>query len=214
LSGEALFPAAVQDAKAAVRWLKANAKKYQFDESNIGVFGQSAGANIASILGTTSHNSEFDDPSLGNINFDSSVKAVTAMFPPVDFSTMDKMLIKVCDKSKFPPDSPETHFHDDKNSPESLYIGKPIQTALDIVKKSNPVTYISEKTPPFLLQVGDKDCIVGKEQTTYFYEQLKNKIGDKNVTLNILTNAGHGDPVFDEKENAMKVVQFFKDRLK
>nr|BFD32262.1 alpha/beta hydrolase [Pigmentibacter ruber] len=214
LSGEAKFPAAVQDAKAAVRWLKANAEKLNFDASKIGVFGQSAGANIASLLGTTSGISLFDDPNLGNINFSSSVNAVTAMFPPVDFSSMDSMLEKVCDKSKFPENSPEKEFHNSENSPESLYLGKPIQTDLSLVKMANPVTYINENTPPFLIQVGDRDCIVGTEQSIYFYNELKNKIGDRNVTLHILKNAGHGDRIFDQKKNALKVIDFFKKHLK
>ncbi|KAB8037887.1 alpha/beta hydrolase fold domain-containing protein [Silvanigrella paludirubra] len=60
LSGEAHFPATVQNEKAAVRWLKANTKKYQFNSSSIGVFRNSAAANIASILGTTSHIIKFN----------------------------------------------------------------------------------------------------------------------------------------------------------
>ena len=213
LSGEAKFPAAIQDAKAAVRWLKANAKLFKLDDQKIGVIGQSAGGNIASILGTSQNVQEFEDSALGNISFSSAVNAVVAMFPPVDFLTMDTMLGKVCDKSNFPPNSPETEFHNDKNSPESLYIGYPIQTVPDIVKKSNPVTYINNKTPPFFIQVGDKDCIVGMEQSIYFYNELKNKIGEKNVTLDVIKNAGHGDTIFDNIENTNKIIEFFKKKL-
>ena len=66
LSSEATFPAAVLDAKAAVRFLRANAAKYNLNPDKNAAFGQSAGGNIASMLGTTGDVAEFDDPNLGN----------------------------------------------------------------------------------------------------------------------------------------------------
>jgi len=52
LSGEAIFPAAVEDAKAAVRFLRSNAEKYKLTPGKFIVFGQSAGGHIVSMLGT------------------------------------------------------------------------------------------------------------------------------------------------------------------
>ena len=89
LSGEAKFPAAVLDAKAAVRFLRANAAKYNLNPDKVVAFGQSAGGNIASMLGTTGNVAEFDDPSLGNAGVSSRVQAVINWFGPNDFAQMD-----------------------------------------------------------------------------------------------------------------------------
>lgn len=75
LSGEATFPAAVLDAKAAVQFLHANAAKYNLNPEMIAAFGQSAGGNIASMLGTTGDVADFDDPTLGNADISSHVQA-------------------------------------------------------------------------------------------------------------------------------------------
>ena len=85
LSGEAVFPAAVLDAKAAVRFLRANAAKYNLNPDKIAAFGQSAGGNLAAMLGTTGGVAEFDDASLGNPGVSSNVQAVIDWFGPTDF---------------------------------------------------------------------------------------------------------------------------------
>ena len=104
LSGEATFPAAVLDAKAAVRFLRANAAKYNLDPDQIAAFGQSAGGNIAAMLGTTGDVAEFDDPSLGNAGISSRVQAVINWFGPTDFSQMDAQA-----KAQGCPASDQTH---------------------------------------------------------------------------------------------------------
>src|SRR5262249_11973968 len=53
LSDQAVFPAQIEDCKAAVRWLRSNAKKYQFDSDHIGVWGATAGGHLAALLGTS-----------------------------------------------------------------------------------------------------------------------------------------------------------------
>ena len=89
LSGEALFPAAVQDVKAAVRFLRANADEYGLDPESFAAWGASAGGNLVSMIGTTGDQQTIlDDPSLGNPDVSSAVKAVVAWFPPVDFLQM------------------------------------------------------------------------------------------------------------------------------
>ena len=53
LSGDAPFPAAIEDCKAAVRWIRANATTYHFDPDHIGAWGHSAGGHLAALLGTS-----------------------------------------------------------------------------------------------------------------------------------------------------------------
>jgi acetyl esterase/lipase len=69
LSGEAIFPAALQDIKAAIRWLRANASAFQLDAAHIGAFGGSSGGNLAAMVCLTASVAEFDDPRLGNVEY-------------------------------------------------------------------------------------------------------------------------------------------------
>ena len=66
MSGEAKFPALVQDAKAAVRWVRANAKTIHFDPQRIAAWGGSAGGYLSTMLGTSAGIPELEDLSLGN----------------------------------------------------------------------------------------------------------------------------------------------------
>src|SRR5207244_967611 len=60
LSQHAVFPAQIEDCKAAIRWLRANAKQYQLDPDHIGVWGASAGGHLVALLGTTDRMKELE----------------------------------------------------------------------------------------------------------------------------------------------------------
>ncbi len=75
LSTEALFPAALHDLKASIRWVRANAKMYQIDSNKIATLGFSAGGQLSALLGSTAHLSDFEG-SEGNRNYSSKVNAV------------------------------------------------------------------------------------------------------------------------------------------
>lgn len=209
LSGEATFPAAVLDVKAAVRFLRANAGTWNLNPNAFAAFGQSAGGNLASILGTSGGVSEFDDPSLGNPDASSRVQAVIDWFGPSDFSQMDAQA-----KAQGCPDAAASHNRPD--SPESRYLGAPVPSVPDLVAKANPISYITPDDPPFLLQKGDQDCLVPVAQSKILGEALKNA-GVK-VEFDLLKGAGHGDmgapkPIFLSPENIRRVVDFAKSAL-
>jgi len=75
LSLEAQYPAAVEDIKAATRWLRANAKKYGIDKSKVATLGMSAGAQLATLAGTTNGVQKFEGKG-GNATESSSVQAI------------------------------------------------------------------------------------------------------------------------------------------
>jgi len=83
LSGEAPFPAAIEDCKAAVRWIRANAAAYHFDPDHIGAWGHSAGGHLAALLGTSGGVTELEGPG-DNSTFSSGVQAVCDMSGPSD----------------------------------------------------------------------------------------------------------------------------------
>ncbi len=206
LSGEAKFPALVQDAKAAVRWLRANAAKYKLDPERFAAWGSSAGGYLVAMLGTTGHIADFDDETLGNQNVSSRVQAVVDWYGPTNFLKMDEQLAAAgC------PESMQTHNNAD--SPESLLLGKPITEQPELVKIANPINYISGDAPPFLIQHGSADCIVPPLQSWELYYALLEVIGAEKVTMQQLEGAGHGTPEFTSDENMSIVVQFLNKHM-
>ena len=209
LSGEAKFPAAVLDAKAAVRFLRANAAKYNLNPDKVVAFGQSAGGNIASMLGTTSNAAEFDDPSLGNAGISSRVQAVINWFGPNDFAQMDA-------QAKAQGCSASDQTHNNAASFESAYLGAAVPTVPELVKKANPVTYIDKDTPPFLIQKGDQDCTVPVENTKMLADALSGAGID--VQFDLLKGVGHGDqggtPVFASDSNVQAMLSFLNSKLR
>ena len=184
LSSEATFPAAVQDAKAAVRFLRANAAEYKLNPDKIAAFGQSAGGNLASMLGTSGDVAEFDDPSLGNAGVSSRVQAVINWFGPNDFAVMDE-------QAKAQGCSASDQTHSAADSPESKYLGAPVPTVPDLVNQANPITYITEDDPPFLVQKGDQDCTIAIENTKMLADALA--AAGLDVHYDLLKGVGHGD---------------------
>ncbi|MFN8038373.1 MAG: alpha/beta hydrolase [Acidimicrobiales bacterium] len=190
LSGEAPFPAAVQDVKAAVRYLRANATTYGINPDQIVAWGESAGGNLAAMLGVTGGqaSSQLDDPSLGNAGVSSAVQAVVDWFGPTDFLSMDSQ------QSSTKCTSPESH--DPASSPESQYVGAAIQTVPDQAKAASPLTYVATAStlPVFVIAHGDTDCQIPPAQSQSLHDALVTK--GATATLTILPGAGHGDPQF------------------
>jgi acetyl esterase/lipase len=146
LSQHALFPAQIEDCKAAVRWLRAHAADFGFDATRIGAWGPSAGGHLVAMLGTTGDIDAFDVGE--HLEQSSRVQAVVDYFGPTDFLKMD---------AQRPPNG---MIHDVADSPESELVGGPIQDNPDKVAAANPITYVSASAPPFLIVHGDADPLV------------------------------------------------------
>ena len=207
LSWEATFPALVHDAKAAVRWIRANADRYGFDGRRIAAWGGSAGAYLATMLGTSAGVAELEDLTLGNPDQPSNVQAVVAWFGPTDFLKMDEWL----SESGLPP-LPGTE-HSGPDSPESLLLGRQITEVPDLVRAANPETYITPAVPPFFLQHGTADAVVPVQSSIHLAEALARAAGRDKVQLELLEGAGHADPRFEAPENIKKVLDFLDRHL-
>ncbi len=204
LSGEALFPAGLQDVKAAVRWLRARGGKYDLDASRIAACGGSSGANYAAMLGVTADTDFFDDPRLGHPEWPSEVSVVVDWFGPTDFLKMDEQLaangLAPCD-------------HCEAQSPESRYLGAPIAEVPDQVRLASPMTYVHEGMAPILIQHGTADCLVPVQQSMEFARVIEQRIGSDKYELDILEGAGHDDPAFETDENLARVFAFIDKHL-
>jgi acetyl esterase/lipase len=209
LSGEAPFPAAVLDARAAVRFLRANAAAYQLDPERIAAFGQSAGGNLVAMLGTAAESTAFDDASLGNAEVSSAVQAVVNWFGPTDFGQMDaQAAAQGCAASD--------QTHSEAGSFESAYLGAAVATSPELVAQANPISYIDGSEPPFLVQKGELDCTVAVESTRMLADALQ--AAGVTAEYDLLTGVGHGDtgsaPVFEGEANIQRVLAFLDTHLK
>jgi acetyl esterase/lipase len=194
LSQHAIFPAQIEDCKAAIRWLRTNAVKYGYDPNRIGVWGASAGGHLVALLGTTGDIKEFD---VGpNANVSSRVQVVCDFFGPTDFTKMSGF--------------PSTMKHDAPDSPEAKLVGGSVQENKDKAQRANPITYITKDDPPFLIVHGDKDPLVPHNQSEILLDALK-KAGVE-VTLYTVKGGGHGG--FKDPQVDILVAQFFERHLR
>jgi len=208
LSGEAHFPKQIHDCKTAIRYLRTNAAAYHLDGTRIGAWGASAGAHLAALLGTAPRVRGLDDPSMRKTNtrFSCKVQAVVTWYGPLEnFIKMDEELAA---SEMGTPD------HSNEDSPESQLLGRKITEVPALVKFASPMTYIKPSVPPFLVQHGLRDSIVPVEQSIRFAAQMEKIAGRDRVTLDILKNADHGDPLFEKPQNLKHVFDFFDLHLK
>jgi acetyl esterase/lipase len=204
LSSEATYPAQIFDAKAAVRFLRANAAQYNLNPDKFGAWGASAGGNIVSLLGTTCGVAELEGAELGNAEQSSCVQAVVDWFGPIDFLAMDEQFAGTS--------CPQTH--DAADSPESKLVGAAIQTVPDIVKTTNPMNYITADDASFFIENGTADCNIPPIQNKNLADALSAVIGTDKVTYVSLEGAGHGGSQFGTDENLALVIGFLDQYLK
>lgn len=194
LSGEASFPAQIEDCKCAIRFLRAHASDYQVDPERIGVWGGSAGGHLAALLGTSAGVADLEGQG-GWPEQSSRVQAVCDWFGPTDFLKMN--------------DGGSRLNHEAADSPESLLIGGPIRESPDQVARANPITYVDPADPPFLIMHGDRDELVPPDQSRRLVRALER--AGVPVELVIVEGKGHG---FGGAAIDRQVREFFDQHLK
>jgi acetyl esterase/lipase len=192
LSQHGVFPAQIEDCKAAIRWLRANAAKYGLDPERIGVWGASAGGHLVALLGTTAGVKEWDRHG-GNLDQSSRVQCVVDWFGPTELTGMGVE-------------------GDPPGSPVALLIGGPAQENKEKARKASPLSYVDKHSAPFLIMHGDKDDIVPLRQSELLADALT-KAGVE-VTLQVVKDNGHGGPGFGSPESRKLIEDFFAKHLK
>ena len=166
LSSVAPFPAAVEDSKCAVRWLRAHAEQYNVDPDRIGVWGSSAGGHLAMMVGCADETVELEGNG-GWAQFSSRVQAACAYFGPSDFTSGSG------------------------NSPAVIqFIGDTIEEKPNIYKLASPITHVTADDPPLLLVHGELDRVVRINQSDMMYQAYRQ--AGLEVTLIKVAGAGHG----------------------
>lgn len=181
-SREARFPAMLYDAKAAVRFLRAQAETYRLDPARIAAWGASSGAWLAVMLGVTAGNPAFEELSMGNPEQDSGIQAVVDWCGPCgNFLLMDDDL-RQSGKGQAN--------HSEPQSPESRFLGAALTEIPELVSLACPLRYCRADTPPILLLHGTEDEVVPVEQSARFYQALKAS-GNRNARLHLVEGGKH-----------------------
>lgn len=186
------FPAAVQDCKTAVRWLRSHAAEYHVDPSRIGVTGGSAGGHLAQFLGVTTGVPEFEGE--GFKDQSSAVSCVVNNYGPSDFT---KSYGKSVDAAEVLP----------------LFFGGDLTTKLREHIVGSPLYWVTPRAAPTLCIHGTEDPYVAFEQATWIVEKLK--AAQVEAELLPIQGAGHGFKLPADAERAEKaMLEFFDKHLK
>jgi acetyl esterase/lipase len=184
LSQEAPMPAQIEDCLDAIRFLRANAARYGYDASKIGVWGSSAGGHLVALVGTMGAG-------------EAKVQAVVDWYGPTHLRRMSMW--------------PSRMDHDSPASPESRLVGGPVQANAKLTDAANPITYVTSDDPPFLIQHGDADPLVPMEQSELLLAALK--AAKVEASMDVFHREGHGGPQFQTPENFAKIVAFLRKHL-
>jgi acetyl esterase/lipase len=156
LSGEAIWPAQLHDAKAAVRWLRARAADLGVDPDRIAAWGESAGGHLAELLGLTGDDAGLEGD-VGIVGTSSRVCAVVAWYAPSDLPGF------ATDTGADPTD-PSTR--------EAQLLGAPVPQVPELAAEASPLTHVSPAAPPFLLLHGAADRFIPCVQSERLYAAL------------------------------------------
>lgn len=157
LSGEATWPAALHDAKAAVRWLRARATEIDVDPARIGAWGESAGAHLAALLGLTAD----DEQLAGDVGIPAGatdVACVVTWYAPTDLAALAPSL--GADPAA-------------ADSREALLLGAPLTDVPARAREASPVHHVAPGAPPFLLLHGRDDTLVPCAQSEALHAALR-----------------------------------------
>jgi acetyl esterase/lipase len=151
LTGDAPFPAAVEDAKCAVRWLRANAKQFHVNPEKIAVAGGSAGGHLALMVAYAPDAPELEGKG-GYGDVSSRAQAVVSLYAPTDLTA----------------ESART---------EGVVVrflgGKTIEEEPDLYKLASPISHVTKDDPPTLLLHGSIDDTVTIDQSELLVEALQ-----------------------------------------
>ncbi|MDO3386647.1 alpha/beta hydrolase [Gilvimarinus sp. SDUM040013] len=196
LATEALYPAAIHDAKAAIRWLRAHAVDFHLDEQKFAIAGSSAGGQIASLTGATNGLDKFD-PQAQQSSVSSDVQLIINIDGLSDFTSA---------KARKYEDAPR-----DKPTSAVLWLGGHYAEQTENWHEASPIFYANEYTPPMLfIASGRTRFYVGREE-------MIRRLNQYNIHTEVVTFAEtpHSFWLFDPwmKPAADVIVEFLDKEL-
>jgi acetyl esterase/lipase len=167
LSDVAIYPAQIHDCKAAIRWMRANAKDLRIASDRIGVLGDSAGAHLAAMLATTADAPEFEGNG-GNPGISTKVQAAVLFYGVYDLRALARSNLSGLAK---------------------MFLGATLDEAPGLYERASPINHVSSATPPSLVLYGDRDSPLVTEGSRGFAEALR-KAG-VSVTVEVAKGQEH-----------------------
>lgn len=187
-SSEAVFPGALCDVKAAVRWIRAHAMDYGFNPEHVALWGESAGAYLASMAALTPDAAALNGDMTEYDKIPNGVAAFVSFYAPIEFYTLYDEAGK--------PDGAAASF-------ESKFLGQDIMADKEKTYSTYWETY-KDQIPSALkawIQAGDADEKVPYTQSENFAARLIGYLGEENVKYSLIPGAGHEDGAFYTDEN-------------
>ena len=195
-SGVAKFPAQLHDCKGAVRWLRANARKYGYDSKNIFVAGASAGGHLTALMATTSGHKLLEGDVGGNLDQSSTIQAAIDYYGPTDFIL----------RSKTQPSRAN-----EKGSVVYDLLGGAANKKVVAAKLASACYHVSKDDRPLLIFHGthDKTVLIDQSQAI----EAKYKKAGLSIRFHAIQGAGHGGDVFYSGENAKRLLKFLGEQM-
>jgi acetyl esterase/lipase len=190
LAPDHTFPAQIEDCKTAVRFLRANAKKYAIDKDRFGAIGYSAGGHLACLLGLTTEKDGLGGKE--HLKESSRIQAVVDYFGPTDLTAFGK---------------------DDTVQRGMLgpFIGAKFSENPAAHERASPIKYVSKDAPPFLIFHGTKDLVVSIEHSRKLAAKLKDAGVD--VKLVEVPGEGHGWDASAGIDTTAETLKFLNEKL-
>jgi len=192
LSQHAIFPAQIEDCKAAIRWLRAHAGDYGYKREMVAAWGASAGGHLVALLAVTGEVKDFDVGA--HLDQSSAIQCGIDWFGPADFPGYDEKLPTPMVQRENPA------------SVLAQLFGGPVSQKLELAKRASPVTWATKQAAPLLIMQGTNDPLVPLDQSQRLYDKLKS-VGAP-VTLDVIEGAGHGGPQFVTVEKLKLIFEF------
>lgn len=200
------FPALLEDAKAAVRWMHAHASEFGVDANRIGLLGDSAGGYVVQMAGATNGEKNWDVGDFKEVSSD--VQAVVSIYGISDLTTIGEGI-------------GNENVHASAAVTEALLLNGPafkdfagasVNADPQKAKAASPIGHVDGTEPPFLLMHGSGDKVVSPLQSKKMFEALLNKKVEAEYVL--VRGAEHGDLPWYQPSVISRVVNFFDRHLK
>lgn len=209
---EATWPAQLIDSKAAVRYLRANAKELNLDPERFAVWGNSAGGCATQLLALTPDDPDMDDLSVG-VEASSRVQAAIAWYSVNEFISCEQFSVDTAAQREtsgaatgmVPKDAMG------KDSALTKVLGFHPLLYPEKAVKASPLSYVTKDCPPMLLQHGKADLIVDYHQSVYMYEKVTQVCGEGRAQIDLFDGEPHGSQKIKANENVDRCIDFLDE---
>ena len=200
------FPALLEDAKAAVRWMRAHASEFGVDADRIGLLGDSAGGYVVQMAGATNGEKNWDVGDFKEVSSD--VQAVVSIYGISDLTTIGEGI----GNEKVHASAAVTEALLLNGPAFKDFAGASVNADPQKAKAASPIGHVDGTEPPFLLMHGSGDKVVSPLQSKKMFEALQNKKVEAEYVL--VRGAEHGDLPWYQPGVISRVVNFIDRHLK